>query len=273
MADSFFLHSPLFRGTAAVMRNRRDVFDGAHFNARRGESAHGRFPARTGTADPNFHYPQSAFSRFVGGREGRLLGGERRAFTRPAETERSGARPGNGVAFLIGDSHDGVVEGGLDMHDAHMDDALLLLFKAFLLAGFYWCFRHMISDRSLRLGRGLLLVGNGAAARSFARTGVGMRALSANRQPAAMPQPAVRTHLDVPLDVHRDFFAEVAFDGALFFQNRTDLIDFVFRQVANLLIEIDSRAVKQGLGTGTADTVDVSEPDLSPFPRRQIHTG
>ena len=54
-----------------------------------------------------------------------------------------------------------------------------------------------------------------------------------------MPQSAVGTHLDVTLDVHRDFFAQVAFDRAFFFENRTDLVDFVFRQVANLLVEVD----------------------------------
>src|SRR5690242_13246455 len=69
--------------------------------------------------------------------------------------------------------------------------------------------------------RGLLLVGNRSAARTLARTGVGVRALAANRQATAMPQTAIRAHLDVTLDVHRDLFAEVAFDGALVFQNLT----------------------------------------------------
>ena len=31
-----------------------------------------------------------------------------------------------------------------------------------------------------------------------------------------MPQTTVRTHLDVTLDIHRDFFAEIAFNRAFF---------------------------------------------------------
>src|SRR5580765_5475608 len=62
----------------------------------------------------------------------------------------------------------------------------------------------------LCLTRGLLLVGNRAAARTLARASVGVGSLSADRQPAAMPQTPVRAHLDVTLDVHRDLFAEVA---------------------------------------------------------------
>src|ERR1019366_6185748 len=86
-------------------------------------------------------------------------------------------------------------------------------------------------------------------------------------------QPPVGTHLDVPLDVHRDFFAQVAFDRAFFFQNRTNMVDFVFRQIANFLVEVNPAPVKQRLRTGTADAVDVRKPDLGSLPRRQIHTG
>src|ERR1022692_865145 len=165
------------------------------------------------------------------------------------------------------------------MHDARMDDALFLLLEALLLARFgcrltcfacfSWCFCHTI----LCLTRRLLLVRNGAAARTLAGAGVGMRALPAYRQAAAMPQSAVGTHLDVPLDVHRDFFAQVAFDRAFFFQNRTNMVDFVFRQIANLLVEVNPAPVKQRLRSGTADAVDVREPDLGSLPWRQIHTG
>src|SRR5436853_2047322 len=71
----------------------------------------------------------------------------------------------------------------------------------------------------LCLGRRLLLVGHSAAPRSFASAGVGMTALAANRQTAPVPKAAIRAHLDVTLDVHRDFLAKVAFDCALVFQN------------------------------------------------------
>ena len=58
-----------------------------------------------------------------------------------------------------------------------------------------------------------------------------------------MPQAAIGAHLDVTLDVHRDFLAQVAFDRAFVFENLTDVVDFVFGQVANLLVGIDARPV------------------------------
>jgi hypothetical protein len=100
-----------------------------------------------------------------------------------------------------------------------------------------------------------------------------MRALAPHRQAAAVPQSAVGAHLDVTLDVHRDFLAEVAFHGAFFFQNLADAVDLVLGQVANLLIEIDARPEQQRARTGTADAVDIGKPDLGPLRWRQIHTG
>src|ERR1700761_4591156 len=82
----------------------------------------------------------------------------------------------------------------------------------------------------------LLFVRYRAAARPLTRTRVRVRALSAHRQAAPMPQATVRAHLDVPLDVHRDLLAEVAFDRSFLFQNLADLIDLVLAQIANLLI-------------------------------------
>src|SRR5450432_1223821 len=125
----------------------------------------------------------------------------------------------------------------------------------------------------LCLARRLLLIGHRSAARSLARACVGMRSLAANRQPAAMPQAAVGTHLDVPLDVHRDFLAEIALHRALFFQNGAHAIDFFFRQIADLLVEIDAGPIQERTGTGTADSVNVREPDFGPLRYWQIHTG
>src|SRR3954447_4093989 len=87
-----------------------------------------------------------------------------------------------------------------------------------------------------------------------------------------MPQAAVRAHLDVTLDVHRDLFTKVAFYRALFFQNLTDLVDFVFGQLADLLIELDACAMEERTRTGTAHAVNIRQPDLSSLSSRQIHT-
>src|ERR1035438_6997947 len=50
------LYSALLRRTAAVVRNRRDILDGADFDARGGKRADRGFAAGTRTADPYFHH-------------------------------------------------------------------------------------------------------------------------------------------------------------------------------------------------------------------------
>src|SRR6516164_2032092 len=80
----------------------------------------------------------------------------------------------------------------------------------------------------LRLSRRLLLVCHGAAPRALASAGVGVRPLAAHRERAAVPQAAVRAHLDVALDVHRDLLAEIAFHGPFLFEDLADAVDLVF---------------------------------------------
>src|SRR6476620_2232732 len=87
--------------------------------------------------------------------------------------------------------------------------------------------------------RGLLLVRNRSLARAFAGARVGMRALSADRQVAAVAVAAVGTDFDEALDVHRNFLAQIAFHHAFRFNDLADAIDFVFAQILDFLIGID----------------------------------
>src|SRR5215469_4221413 len=100
-----------------------------------------------------------------------------------------------------------------------------------------------------------------------------MRALAANRQAAAMAQPAVRAHLDVPFDIHRDFLAEVAFHRAFFFQNLTHTVHFVFAQIPNSLVELNASPMEQRTRAGTAYAVNIRQPDFGSLGRRQIYAG
>src|SRR5205085_294165 len=95
--------------------------------------------------------------------------------------------------------------------------------------------------------------------------------LAAHGQAAAVPHAAVGTHLDVPLDIHRDFLAQVAFDGAFLFEDLAHAIDFVFSQIADLLIEVDAGPVEQRTRTAASDAVDISKADLRSLLGRQIH--
>src|SRR5713101_4879973 len=139
--------------------------------------------------------------------------------------------------------------------------------NVFFLAGLTGAFAI-----ELCLRRRFLLVGHGAAARSFARARVGMRPLAAHRQPAAVTHAAVGAHLDVALDIHRDFFAQVAFHGAFLFKDLPHPVYFVLGEVADLLVKIDPGPVEQGTRTAAAHAVDVSEADFGPLFWWQIHT-
>src|SRR5690242_3323030 len=84
------------------------------------------------------------------------------------------------------------------------------------------------------LADGLLLGCDGAAPRTFAGTRVGVRALAANRQIAPMTNPAIGLNFNQAADVHLNLLAEIAFDAAFLLDGLADVIDFIFRQVANL---------------------------------------
>src|SRR6266849_8947655 len=81
--------------------------------------------------------------------------------------------------------------------------------KVFFLVGFAGAFA-IVYVFNLRLRRSLLLIRDGAAPRTLPGARVGVRPLAAHGQAAAMPHPAIRTHLDVPFDVHRNFLAQIA---------------------------------------------------------------
>src|SRR5207249_1392623 len=148
-----------------------------------------------------------------------------------------------------------------------MDDAFFLLFENLLLG----CFRCRSFGHKLSFPCSLLLVGNGSAARAFAGARVSVRPLAAHRQAATVPNAAVGTHLDVTLDIHRDLLPQIAFHGAFFFEDRAHLVDFILGQVADLLVELDPRAVEQGTRTAAADAINVSQTDFRSLLWRQIY--
>ena len=130
------LNSALLRRTAAVVRNRRHILDGPHFDTRRGQRANRRFAAGARTADPHFHRPQPAFRALLAAVMAACWAANGVPLRDPRKPSEPALDQEMRVAFLIRDGHDRVVEGGLDMHDARMDDALFLLLEALLLACF-----------------------------------------------------------------------------------------------------------------------------------------
>src|SRR5579871_262688 len=134
--QAVLLHPAAFWRTAAVVRNRRKVFDGTDFDPGGSQRANRRFASRPRPADPHVDRADAVVARHVGRVHRRLLRGEGSALPRPAEAERTGTFPGNHVAGHVGDGHDRIVERGLHVHQSMRDVLALLLLERLFLALF-----------------------------------------------------------------------------------------------------------------------------------------
>src|SRR5262245_48305434 len=203
--------APLAR-PAAVVRDRRHVLDGLDLDARGLQGAHRGLASRPGALDHHVHAPHAGVLGAVAGVLRRHLRREGRALARALETDAAGRRPGEDVALRIGDRHDRVVEGRLDVRHTVGHDPLLLALGA--LALFLAAFLgHLRFPSVLLLGR-LLLARHGAAARPLAGASVGLGALAAHGETPAMADAAIAADLHQALDVLADLLAQVALHPA-----------------------------------------------------------
>src|SRR6266550_98402 len=119
------LDAPPLRRAAAVVRDRRDVGDRRDLETRRLQGSDGGLAAGSRALDEDLDLLEAVFHGATRRRLRGDLGGKRRALARALEALAAGAPPGEHVALGVGQRHDGVVEGGLDVRLAH-DDVLLL---------------------------------------------------------------------------------------------------------------------------------------------------
>jgi len=104
------------------------------------------------------------------------------------------------------------------------------------------------------------------------RVRIRLGALSAYRQVAAVPHPAPAADFHQPLDVHRDFLAQVALDPALLLDDTADLADVVLRQVLDADVGTDARRGQDVVRALPPDPVDVGQADFDPLGARKIHS-
>src|ERR1022692_2348783 len=135
-AASLQLDSAPFRRPATVMWNRSRVLDGPHFDSRRGQRAHRRFPPRSRTAHSHIHRAHAVIARHAGGARRGLLCRKRSPFAGPAKTQRPRTLPRQHIAGHVRDGHDGVIERGLHMHQSVGNVLALFLLELFRLAFF-----------------------------------------------------------------------------------------------------------------------------------------
>ena len=87
----------------------------------------------------------------------------------------------------------------------------------------------------------------------LAGTSIGLGALTANRQAAAMAQAAVAANLNQTLDIQADLTAQVTLDVVVALDDFTQLSSLFFGQVLNAGIRIDTGLSKDLVGRFAAN--------------------
>src|SRR5207237_1649460 len=135
----------------------------------------------------------------------------------------------------------------------------------------HWFFSSRRAKPSLFL-RGFLLAGDCALARTLARTRIGVRALAANRQTAAVTHSAVAVDLHQPLDVEAGVLAEIALDLSFVRDHLTNLANVILGKVFHPDVAIHGRLLKDVRRPRTADAEDIRQSDFDPLVEWQINT-
>src|SRR5690242_3005145 len=107
----------------------------------------------------------------------------------------------------------------------------------------------------------LFLLPRDRLGRTLAGARIGMRALTADRQRAAMAQAAIGAKVHQPLDVHRHLAAEIAFDLVVAVDRLTDRQHLGVRQLVDATLHRNADLLHDLLGEGRADAMDVLQRD------------
>src|ERR1700731_2645002 len=119
----------------------------------------------------------------------------------------------------------------------------------------------------------LLLLAGDRLGRPLARTRVGMGALSAHRQSAAMAQAAIAAEIHQTLDVHAGLTTQITFDQIVAVDHFTNLQHFLIAQLIDPTVVGDLDLVHDLGGILLADTMDILERNQDALVGRDIHTG
>src|SRR3954447_12478097 len=133
-SSSLPLDPAALRRTAAVVRLRRDVSDLPDLEAGGLERADRGLPAGAGALDEHVDLAHAVLHGPARGGLGRQLGRERGRLAGALEAHLAGRGPGDDRTGRVGDRHDGVVEGALDMR-LPVGDVLAFLAPDLLYCG------------------------------------------------------------------------------------------------------------------------------------------
>ena len=131
---------------------------------------------------------------------------ERSTLSGASETQLTGARPRNSVALGVGDGHDRVVKGGLNMRGAAVN---IFALTASAYGGFLAALLSCHQNPSLFLLVSYRLLG------SLAGSGVGLGALASYGQALTVTDAAIATDFNKSLNIERHIPAKVALHAAV----------------------------------------------------------
>src|SRR3989475_13259792 len=250
-----------FRRTTAVVRDRRHVPDHVDAKAGRLQRPNGRLAPGARALHVHVDLPHAALHRFLARHFTGPGRRERRAFAGPFETLVAGARPDDRVSAHVRDGHDRVIERGLNVGYAALDDLLLPLL-AFLPPHAAPPSHDLERLPCLALALGL-----------FSCPCVCFGSLPSYRQPPAVPEPAIAPDVDEPFDVHRHFLAEVSLHLVLPLNDLPQLHDLILAEILHARRRRDSRLGQDLGGQRPPDAIDVRQPNMDLFLPREINSG
>src|SRR6185437_15305052 len=234
------LYAPPLARPATVMRDRRHIADRRNGEAGGLQRAQRRLASRTGARDLHLECAHAV------------------------EPHRARRGPSNSVALHIGDGDHRIVERRVDVCDARSDvlafapaDARSFLTHSEPFRG--WGPAALAPAPSLVPVVSLLLLAGYRLGRTLAGARVGVSALSANRQAAAVSQSPVAAQIHQTLDVHGHFAPQVAFDDVVAVDHFTQLKYFLIGELRNPPRLGDRNLFHDFLGFGIADAMDVLE--------------
>jgi hypothetical protein len=86
-----------------------------------------------------------------------------------------------------------------------------------------------------------------------------------------MTQSTVRPRIDQALDVQRNFLPKIALNTVFALDDFSEFDDLVFTEIFHADRPIDSRRFENMLRGRSSDPINIGQPDINPFPSRQIN--
>src|SRR4029077_1574077 len=116
-----------------------------------------------------------------------------------------------------------------------------------------------------------LLAGDGLG-RAFAGARVGVGALSTNREPAPVTQPAVAAEIHQPLDVHGNFAPQIAFHDIVAVDHFANLQHVLVAELGHPTRWVDVHLFHDFLGLLRPDAMDILQGDHNALVCRYVNT-